>query len=131
MEPASGSIREITSGKGELCREIHFDLPEWFGIPAAIDDYVRAVEDLPMFSEMSDGATTGFLSIKPHTAFAAEAYVLGVRRAWHRRGIGRRLFAHVEAHLRERGFVFLTVKTLSAEHPSAAYAATRRFYQAI
>ena len=131
MDHLDPAIREITSRKGDICRDILADLPDWFGIPEAVDDYVRAADTLPMFACMEGDAVLGFLSIKPHTRFAAEAYVLGVRRAWHRRGIGRRLFAHVEAHLRERGYIYLTVKTLSPQRPSDAYEGTRRFYEAL
>jgi ribosomal protein S18 acetylase RimI-like enzyme len=125
------TIREITSRKGEICRDILAELPDWFGIAAAVDDYVRTVDTLPMFACVEADAVLGFVSIKPHTRFAAEAYVLGVRRAWHRRGIGRRLFAHAEAHLRQRGCVYVTIKTLAPERPDDAYAATRRFYEAL
>jgi len=124
-------IREITSEKGKVCREVLDDLPDWFGIPEAVDAYVRDSENLPMFGLVHDGAVVGFVSLKLHTAFAAEAYVLGVKRGWHRRGIGRRLLEDAESFARGRGCVFLTVKTLAPDRPSNAYARTRRFYDAM
>jgi GNAT superfamily N-acetyltransferase len=125
------AIREITSHKGDICRDILADLPDWFGIPQAVDDYVRAVEPLPMLACVEGDAVVGFLSIKPHTRFAAEAFVLGVRRTRHRRGIGRCLFARAEADLRGQGYIYLTVKTLAAGRRDDAYAGTRRFYEAL
>lgn len=127
----NGLVREIQEGRGDVCRNILSGLPEWFGIPEAVDGYVRDVSELPMFGYVDGGAVIGFLSLKLHTEFAAEAYVLGVKRAWHRRGIGRRLFWHAERMLRARRFVFLTVKTVAAASPSKPYAATRSFYEAI
>ena len=126
-----GVIQEIQAGRDNICREILGDLPDWFGIPEAVDRYVRSVSELPMFGYVIDGAVVGFLSVKLHTAFAAEAYVLGVKRAWHRRGVGRRLFWRAEQMLGGCGIAYLTVKTIAATSPSEAYAGTRRFYEAI
>jgi ribosomal protein S18 acetylase RimI-like enzyme len=131
LDHLDAAIREITSRRGDICGGILAELPDWFGTAQAIDDYVRAVDALPMFAYVEGDAVIGFLSIKPHTRFAAEAYVLGVKRAWHRRGVGRRLFARAEAHLRQHGCIYLTVKTLAPERTNDAYAATRRFYEAL
>jgi coenzyme F420-0:L-glutamate ligase / coenzyme F420-1:gamma-L-glutamate ligase len=104
------------------------DLPEWFGF----EDWTRATIDeaagLPTFAALPD---RGFVSLKQHTAGAAEIYVMGVRRALHGRGIGRALVAAAEAWCREHGVSFLLVKTLGPSHPDSGYAATRRFYQAV
>ena len=119
MKPI-GQIIEIAHSKGQICRDILCDLPEWFGIPEAIGDYVRSVEDLPMFGFRSDGLIVAFLSVKQHTTANAEAFVLGVRRNWHRRGIGRLLIDYAEGWLVARQIRFFTVKTVSADRPNAA-----------
>ena len=124
-------ICEITSGKGNVCCDILRDLPEWFGIPEVVDAYVNEAEKLPMFGAILEGSIVAFLSVKRHTLFAAEAYVLGVKRKWHRKGIGRRMFEHVEHQLREQGIVFLTVKTVAPDRLNEAYVATRRFYEGL
>ena len=56
---------------------------------------------------------------------------MGVRAEQHRRGIGRALLASAEAWLRERGVVWVQVKTLGPSHADAGYARTRAFYQAL
>jgi GNAT superfamily N-acetyltransferase len=126
-----GEIIWVTHSKGEICREILCDLPEWFGIPDAIADYMRSVEELPMFGFRCDGSVVAFLSVRQHTAAAAEAFVLGVKRRWHRREIGRRLFNYAEGWLVARQMRFFTVKTISPQRPNAAYRETRLFYEAI
>jgi GNAT superfamily N-acetyltransferase len=73
----------------------------------------------------------GFMSIKRHSAQAAELYVLGVRAEHHRQGIGRVLLDAVEQWLEAQGVCFLQVKTLSASACSAEYDRTRRFYEAM
>jgi GNAT superfamily N-acetyltransferase len=125
-------IVDLQVGRGALARAVLSALPDWFGRPESVDDYVRAADALPMLAaRLADGRDIGFLSLKPQTPVAAEAMVLGVLPEWHRRGLGRRLFDAAERRLRTRGVRYLTVKTLSADHPDRHYAATRRFYEAI
>ena len=125
------TIVELHSGKGDLCRRILAALPQWFGIPEAVDQYVAGVEALPMYVARSDGEHVGFVSVKAHTPAAAEVYVTGVLPFWHRRGVGRMLFAAAEEAALRRGARFLTVKTLAPDHPDPHYAATRRFHEAV
>jgi ribosomal protein S18 acetylase RimI-like enzyme len=127
----AGHVEQIETEKGQICREILTDLPEWFGIPEALEAYVRDAETLPMLGYRLDGAVVGFVSVKPHTPHAAEVHVLGVKRAWHRNGIGRALFAHLEQTLQQGGYLHLTVKTVAQTAPGEAYAATRSFYESI
>jgi len=108
----SGPVADAGAQAGAILRE----LPEWFGIPAAIDRYV---EEIPA------------LTTERHTPVASELYVLGVLPGYHRRGIGRRLLAHAEEALRGDGIRLLQVKTLGPSHPSAAYGRTRAFYAAM
>jgi ribosomal protein S18 acetylase RimI-like enzyme len=124
---------EIREGKDLLCREILNSLPEWFGIPEAIDAYVEGVKQQPMLicKETSKGSIVGFLSLRLHTPFATEAYVLGIRREWHRQGCGTMLFNAASELIRTRGARFLTVKTLAATNPDPNYTLTRQFYEKI
>jgi ribosomal protein S18 acetylase RimI-like enzyme len=124
-------VRKETA-RGALARAILSGLPEWFGIPESVDEYVASCERLPMFAvEADDGAHVGFLALKRQSRVATEAYVLGVARAWHRRGCGRALFAAAEQDLVAQGVRYLTVKTLAASDPDPNYAATRLFYEGI
>lgn len=124
---------EIDADKDVVCRRLLASLPEWFGIPEAIDAYAAAVRSLPMLGARADGAVIGFLALKFHTEAAAEAYVVAVDRAWHRQGVGTGLFRAAEAMASARGCRFLTVKTVAGAGDPADphYGATRRFYQAL
>lgn len=125
-------VVELTEGRGELARAVLSDLPEWFGRPDALLEYVRAADRQTMLAlRLDDGRPIGFLSLRAHSPVSAEAYVLGVMRRWHRRGHGRRLFDAAARLLAARGVRNLTVKTLAADHPDPHYAATRAFYEAL
>lgn len=122
---------EVTRGKAELCREILEELPDWFGIPEAVDDYVEQVRSLQMFGVRDEGRALGMVSVRRHFDTAGELHVLGVRSDVHRRGIGRSLVKRVEQVLASEGRSFLTVKTLSPSMPDEHYDQTRAFYQSV
>jgi ribosomal protein S18 acetylase RimI-like enzyme len=101
-------------------------LPDWFGLPDAVERYVNDVAALVVLA-VDD---SGFLALKAHTDMAAEIYVMGVLPEHHGRGIGTALVAEAEGLLREMGIEYLQVKTLGPSRPDEHYAATRRFYEA-
>jgi GNAT superfamily N-acetyltransferase len=123
---------ELGEQKSQICRDILNELPEWFGIPESVDQYVAEVERLPVFGLVNaDGLVVAFLAVKKHFPASAEAYVLGVRKRFHRTGLGRRMFHDVEEKLMTAKVSYLTVKTLGPTLPNARYETTRLFYEAI
>ena len=68
---------------------------------------------------------------RPLSRVPQAGYVLGVRRDWHRRGIGGRLIEYATEKLRAQGFSYLTVKTVASDRPNKEYIGTRRFYEAL
>jgi ribosomal protein S18 acetylase RimI-like enzyme len=120
----------VLDRRGKICREVLETVPEWFGIPAATARYVSAAEELPMLACFDPaGAVAGFVSVKAQTTVAAEIHVLAVKRAWHRRGIGRALIEGAGKLAAAQGAQFLTVKTLLPSKVDLNYAATRQFYE--
>jgi ribosomal protein S18 acetylase RimI-like enzyme len=121
----------ISDGKADICREIMSDLSQWFDHPDTIPACAAAVEGFPMLGLCREGAVVGFIALKEHPPSAAEIFVLGVKRRFHREGIGHRLVQEAGSISRERGRRLLTVKTLAPLDPDPPhYAATRRFYDA-
>ena len=114
--------------RSRVAEAILRELPEWFGIEEATQAFIDAAARLPTFVVEP---ALGFLCLKQHTPRAAELYVLGVRRAEHRRGIGRALVSAAESWCRERGIRYLHVKTLGPSRSNAGYDATRAFYEAL
>jgi len=124
-------VEEITENKVRVCEEVLRALPEWFGIEDAIRNYIEDARSRPMLAARDGDAVAGFLSLSLHNEFTGEIHVMGIKKEYHRKGIGKELVAHAEAYLAKRKFEFLTVKTLSPSRKSVEYDATRQFYLAM
>jgi ribosomal protein S18 acetylase RimI-like enzyme len=118
-------------GTAARCAPILRALPQWFGIEAANQHYLEAIQELPTFLAIQAERVIGFLTIKQHFPQAAEVYVTGVLPDFHRQGIGRALLGAAESDLRQQGVEYLQVKTLSDSHPDEGYARTRAFYLSV
>jgi N-acetylglutamate synthase-like GNAT family acetyltransferase len=118
-------------GQSAVCVPILRLLPDWFGIEAAILNYEREIESLPTFLARNEDRVVGFLSLKQHTPYAAEIYVMAVHPEARRGGIGRAMVASAEAHARGLGIEYIQVKTLGPSRPDKGYAQTRAFYEAM
>jgi ribosomal protein S18 acetylase RimI-like enzyme len=115
-----------------LCAPILRALPDWFGIEEATHHYIDEIDRLETFlATEKNRRALGFLSLKTHTPYAAEIYVMGVLPEAHGQGIGRALVQAGINHLRSQGIEYLQVKTLAPSRENNAYAATRTFYQAV
>jgi GNAT superfamily N-acetyltransferase len=121
----------VHDGQSELCRDVLDDLPEWFGIPAANAAFIEAAAARPMLAAYQAGQLAGIVSLEIHTDFAVELYVLGVKRKFHRQGIGRSLADAAVDFAKAKGASFLTVKTLAPSNPDPFYTATRKFHAAM
>jgi GNAT superfamily N-acetyltransferase len=128
-DPALRIEREVP--RPEVVVALLRELPEWFGIDEAIEEYVTRSAQLPSYTAVLDGEPVGVLVLEQHSDRVAELYVLATARRLHRRGIGRALVAAAERDLARGGTTYVQVKTLGASHPSPEYAATRRFYEAL
>lgn len=140
MARAAYRIERGGSGGAEACRALLEDLPEWFGVPEAVDAYVAdaaATEPLFAFARERDPAQEasrvpiGLLVLTRQAARSWEIHLLAVGRAHHRRGVGSALVAAAADASRQEGGRYLTVKTLSAASADPNYAKTREFYRAV
>ena len=123
-------LRDVEGDAGDVCRVILDLLPSWFGIPEAVDAYVRAADSHPSVIASLNGDDVGITTIKHHSPYAAEVYLMAVKPSFHRAGIGTAMLRRVEDMLAAQGVEFLQVKTLSAARPDVDYDKTRAFYLA-
>ena len=116
--------------KQRITRQILEALPDWFGIPEAREGYIEKSAEQPLFAAFDGETPVGFLYLVQTGRDTAELYVMGVLKEYHRRGIGRTLFAAAKRRAKELGYSFLQVKTVQmGKYPE--YDATNRFYLAL
>ena len=138
------SIRGPLFGQGEAAERILRALPAWFGIEAALQEYVHAADELDtlvavvarpacggQIREVRPDQAIGFVTLRETSEDALELHVMGILPSWHRRGIGRALVERAASYARAEGFSLLHVKTLAPSHPDTGYAATRAFYASV
>ena len=113
--------------KSRICEKILRSLPKWFGIEAAILDYIKAVAEMETWAAV-ESDVIGFISLKKHNTQTAEVHVMGLLPEFHGQKIGSGLIKVAEESLASEGFKFLTVKTLSEFCSDANYDKTRKFY---
>ena len=109
---------ENTEEREHITRQILEALPEWFGIPSAVDDYVKGSGKYPFWCSFDQGKPVGFICLT------------GVLKEYHRQHIGRQLFQNAYTYALEEGFTFMQVKTVQmGKYPE--YDRTNLFYQAV
>ena len=123
-------IVKDTNKKSDICDMILRNLPEWFGVEAAIKEYVNGVKEQTFIAAYISNKPIGFLSIKEPNKYTSQIYVLGILKEFHRRGIGKKLVKKA-IDLLNKDKKFLTVKTLGESHPDEYYQLTRKFYENI
>jgi ribosomal protein S18 acetylase RimI-like enzyme len=119
-----------TSGSGAFCRQLLDELPDWFGIPEAVDEYVVKAERATAVVPIANGLEVGLLTLVRHTEFAAEIDVIAVKPDYHRRGVGRGMVDRAERLLALDGIEYLQVKTLADAVEYEPHARTRAFFAA-
>lgn len=130
-ERAPIAVEPMVDGEAAACEAILRALPDWFGIPEAIQSYVRDIERLETLVVREAGEVVGFITLKRFRERAAEIQVMGLKAELHRRGIGRAMVVAAEERLRSEGVELFQVKTLAPSRESEHYARTRRFYEAM
>ena len=111
------------------CEAILRSLPEWFGIEAALRQYVDLLAGSPGFVATETGSVVGFISLYEHFPRSAEVRVMAVCPERHREGVGRVLLDECVAFLAARGVGLLHVKTVGPSSDDPCYARTRCFYE--
>ena len=116
--------------KRKIAREILNKLPEWFGLPDSVDEYVKYSKDMPFWADIEEECTRGFIALKETSKFTVEIYVMGVLKEFHRNKIGQNLFKVCYEYAKEHGYLFMQVKTVK-EGKYHEYDETNKFYQKI
>jgi len=116
--------------KANICLEILEALPEWFEIPESRLTYAKECKELPLWADIEENIVRGFIVMKETSPYTVEISVMGVKKEYHRLGIGSKLFEVFYTYAREKGYEFIQVKTVrKGMYPD--YDLTNAFYQKI
>ncbi|PIE77092.1 MAG: GNAT family N-acetyltransferase [Clostridiales bacterium] len=116
--------------KAVIAKQILDDLSEWFGIPESTENYIEQSKEIPFLACLANEQPVGFMALKQTSTDTAEIFVIGILKAFHRRGIGSKLYAEFENMAKARGFSYLQVKTVKLGVYDE-YDITNNFYKAI
>ena len=126
------TIQEVKDNteKERITRLVLEALPEWFEVTETREAYIRESADLTLFAAYDGDRPAGFLALKETGKDTCELHVMGVLKDYHRKGLGRALFAKAKGAAAEAGYSFLQVKTVRmGMYPD--YDDTNRFYLAL
>ena len=109
-------IRQLTDSaeKQAVTRLILEALPEWFGIPEAREEYIRESAGRIFFCAYDRNRPVGFLYLKETGNATVELYVMGIRKEYHRQGIGRLLFRQARDAASGAGYAFMWIWAVSS-----------------
>ncbi|WP_077368762.1 GNAT family N-acetyltransferase [Anaerosalibacter sp. Marseille-P3206] len=113
--------------KEEIVSEVLLDLPEWFGLPESIKRYIEDSRQLPLWVARNDKETIGFIVLSESSKETGELYCMGIKKAYHRMGIGKQLYIALEQYAKSR-YKYLQVKTVDEGHYKE-YDQTVAFYK--
>ena len=122
---------EYTHDPGAV-RRILQALPEWFGDPEAIEQYVADAGNNDYLSIVArqSGTTIGVALIRRHFPESAELHLIALSPEARGKGAGRALINRIATDLADDGCVLLSVHTVGLSFDSDSYAETRAFYRA-
>ena len=125
-------IREIEDKKEKekIAREILEDLTEWFGLPESTEEYITASQEKPFLACFLGKEPVGFIVLNETSLDCAEIFVMGIKKKFHRQGLGEKLIKTFENLAKKLGYSYLQVKTVETGHYKE-YDMTNSFYQAM
>ena len=122
--------QEQPDRKAQIVREVLEALQEWFEVPESREAYIRDSREQPCFAAEQDGGIIGFLCVKETGKATLELAVMGVKKEYHRQGVGMALFRAAKEFAVSAGYEFMQVKTVQMGYYDD-YDRTNRFYLGI
>lgn len=121
---------ENAKGKKEIARDILFDLAEWFENETAIENYIEKSSKMPFIGGFIGDNPVAFIVLNRTSDETCEIFVMGVKKDFHRLGIGKLIYEQFEQLARNLGFSYVQVKTVASGYYKE-YDLTNKFYQAM
>lgn len=121
---------ENSKEKKEIARDILFDLAEWFENETAIENYIEKSSKMPFICGFIGDKPVAFIVLNKTSDETCEIFVMGVKKDFHRLGIGKLIYEQFEQLARNLGFSYVQVKTVASGYYKE-YDLTNKFYQAM
>lgn len=115
--------------KSKIVEEVLLDLPEWFGLPDSTKSYIEDSKDLALLVAKSNDNIIGFITLKETSEDACEIHCMGIKKTYHRKGIGKKLYKAFEDLAKEK-YQYIQVKTVDEGHYNE-YDETIAFYKSV
>lgn len=115
--------------KSKIVEEVLLDLPEWFGLPESTKTYIEESKELLLFAAKNDDKIIGFITLKKTSEDVCEVHCMGIKKEYHRKGIGKRLHATLEEFAKQK-YEYIQVKTVDEGHYEE-YNQTVDFYKSV
>lgn len=111
-------IKEIIDKKEkeQISKEVLYDLPEWFGLPESTKEYIKNSQDKPFLACYADNEVAGFIVLNATSKDTADIFVMGIKKKFHRMGIGTKLNTEFENMAKDLGYSYSQVKTVKMGH---------------
>lgn len=120
---------ENPNEKVKIVSEVLSDLPEWFGLPDSTRAYIDKSKNLPLWVALNHEEIIGFISLSESSADTGELHCMGIKKAYHRMGIGKKLYETLEQYAMSK-YKYIQVKTVDEGHYKE-YDQTIYFYKNI
>ena len=116
--------------KRAIARRVLEALHDWFEVDESREKYIADCADWIFLAAKEEDEYVGFLCLKETGSATMELAVMGILKAYHRKGLGRALFEEAKKTAAEAGYSFMQVKTVKmGVYPD--YDITNRFYQSL
>ncbi len=113
--------------KTKIAREILESLLEWFEVEESREGYIKGSAEQTMVVAWDGETPAGFLCLKETGKDTTGIEVMGVKKEYHRHGVGRKLFELAKEIAKSEGYSFMQVKTVQMGYYED-YDRTNRFY---
>lgn len=115
--------------KAKIVSEVLLDLPDWFGLPENTKSYIDDSRELPLWVARKGEEIIGFITLTESSPETGDLHCMGIKKAYHRKGIGSQLYLVLEKYAKEK-YKYLQVKTVEEGH-YIEYDQTVAFYKAV
>lgn len=122
-------LESNSDSKQKIVSEVLKDLPEWFGMEDALEEYVHNSIRYRLWVAKNSNEIIGFINLKETAPNVGEIYCMGVKKKWHGKKIGTALFVEFENYAKLH-YKFIQVKTVE-QGKYKEYDQTIHFYKSV